>query len=93
MNSVPDFKNFDSKLPFLGKFGPKIKSASFSMKIGTQPNLRVLISNSVLDFQNFNPKLAFWGKFGPKIEIAQISIKIGTQNKSESTDFKFSTRF
>ena len=37
------------------------------MKIGTQPNLRVLISSSGLDFQTFDPKLPFgqiWAKVG-----------------------------
>ena len=70
------------------------------MKIGTQPHLRVVISNSVLDFQNFYPKLPFWGafvpilgKFGPKIKNDLFSMKIGTQSKFEGADFKSSTRF
>ena len=53
----------------MGKFEPKIKSAPFSMKIGTQPNLGVLILNSVPDFKEFDPKLPFWANLSQKLKV------------------------
>ena len=73
------FKNFDPKLPYLGKFGPKIENALFSMKICTKFNLRVLISNPVPDFNNFYCKLPHLVIFGPKIENPAFSKKIVTK--------------
>ena len=35
------------------------------MKIGTQPNLRVLTSNPRPDFKNLEYNLPYLGKFGP----------------------------
>ena len=39
------------------------------MKIGTWPNLRVLISNPLPNFKNFDFKLHYMGKFGPKLKM------------------------
>ena len=45
------------------------------MKIGTQPNLMLVILNPAPDFKGFNPKLNFLGKFGLKLTNALFSIK------------------
>ena len=39
------------------------------MKIGTQPNLGLLILNSVPDFRDFEPLLHFWANLVQKLKV------------------------
>ena len=64
------------------KFGQKIKSCSFWLKIGTHGTLKVLIPNPGLDFWNFDPKIHFWANLGPKIQSCPFCLKIGTHGIS-----------
>ena len=61
----------------MGKFGPKIQSCPFSLKIGAHSISRMLVSNPDLDFWNFDPKIHFWANSGRKSQRSPFCLKIG----------------
>ena len=75
-NPVLDFKTFDPKLPYLGKFDPKIENASFFMKIGTQLNLRVLISNPAPILIISTVNYPIWSYLVQKLEMLHFPRKL-----------------
>ena len=64
------------------RFGQKIKSCSFWLKIGTHGILEVLIPNPDLDFWNSDPKIHFWANLDRKSQSCLVWLKIGTQSVS-----------
>ena len=74
------FLKFGSQNPFFGKFGPKIQSCPFCMKIGARSISRILIPNPDLDFWNVDPKIHFWANLGPKTQSCPFCLKIGTHD-------------
>ena len=64
---------FRPQNPFLGKFGPKIQSCPFCLKIGTHGILKVLIRNLGIEFQNSDPKILFWANLGCKFKVVSFA--------------------
>ena len=67
---------FRPQNPFLGKFGPKIQSCPFCLKIGTHGILKVLIRNLGIEFQNSDPKILFWANLGCKFKVVSFAWKL-----------------
>ena len=76
------FLKFRRQNLFLGKFGPKIQTCPFCLKIGARSMSRMLIPNPDLDFWSFDPKIHFWANLGPKIQSCSFCLKIGTHGIS-----------
>ena len=67
---------FRSQNSFLGKFGPKIQSCPFCLKIGTHGILKVLIRNLGIEFRNSEAKVLFWANLGCKFKVVCFAWKL-----------------
>ena len=65
-----------TELPFLSKFGPKIKIVSLRRNLVGRL-IRICKFNGDAQFFRFRPEIPFLGKFGPKNQTYQF--KIGTK--------------
>ena len=73
---------FDSKIPFLGKLGPKAHNCPFKLKFGTQANSNMQNSMAVFTFSVLDKKHSFLGKFGLKNQSFKFILKLDTQTNS-----------
>ena len=48
------FSDFDSKYPFLGKFGPKNQTCQFVLKFGTLTNSNMQNSMAIFNLSDFD---------------------------------------
>ena len=74
--SRPRFLKFLLQNPFLGKFGPKIQSCLFCLKIGAHSILRMQIPILDLKFWNSNPKTHFCTSCCWKVKVVGFSWKL-----------------
>ena len=77
------FLNFVPKILFSGKFGPKLESGLFNMKVNTKGCSRVLTMYLATDFLSFIPEIPFLGKFGPETSKCFFRMKMHTKRYSE----------
>ena len=67
---------FRPQNPFSGKFGPKIQSCPFYLKIGTHGILEVPIPNPGLELRNSDPKILFWANLDSKFKVVCFAWKL-----------------
>ena len=70
------FLKFRPQNPFLGKFGPKIQSCSFWLKLGTHGISRMLILIPTLVFWISNPNFLFGQIWAKKVKVVQFGWKL-----------------
>ena len=72
-NSDIHLFHFWPEIPFLGKFGPKIKNCQLKLKFCTETNSNMQNAMVMLTFSFFNEKYPFGAKVGQKIKIFSLS--------------------
>ena len=76
------FLKFVPKILFWGKFGPKLESALFKIKLDKKEYSREVILNSTIFFLHFDPKYLFWANLVPKRQSVLFRMKICTKRYS-----------
>ena len=71
---------FWSKIPFLGKFGPKSQNYQSKLKFSTYNNSNMQNSMVIFTFFPFWLEIPYLGKFGPKNKNYQSKLKFGAYN-------------
>ena len=92
MHAKLQFFCFRPEIPFLSKYGPKIKIVSLGWNL--EPRLiRICTIQWWCSLSLFSTRIQFVGKFGPKIQNCKFKLKPGTQTNSNKQNSKVVSTF